>query len=104
MSEEKRKRVDVRLSEKADYLLRAAGWRKGDLSQGLRKAILDTDWDRVEVLKRRRTSQRFLRTGFSIDPEVYEKLKECAKTRGVEVSGLIDAIIISYYSQSRNNL
>ena len=103
MTEADWKRVSVSLSEKADNLLRTVARRKGDLSEGLRTAILNTNWDEVELVKRRKTYQKFLRTSFAISVPVYEKLKECARNRGVEVSMLIDAIIITYYSRPHDN-
>ena len=103
MTEADWKRVSVSLSERADNLLRTVARRKGDLSEGLRTAILNTDWDEVELVKRRKTYQKFLRTSFAISVPVYEKLKECARNRGVEVSMLIDAIIITYYSRLPDN-
>ena len=99
MAEDDWKRVSIRLSEEADNLLRLASRRKGDLGEALRQAILNTDWDKVQLAKRRRTFQRFFRTSFAISAQVYEKLKKCAQDRGVEVGMLIDAIIISYFSQ-----
>jgi predicted RNA-binding protein YlxR (DUF448 family) len=97
MAEEEWKRVSVRLSEEADNLLRLVSRRKGDLGEALRKAILNTDWEKVQLAKRRKTFQRFWRTSFTINAPVYEKLKESARKRGVEVGVLIDAIIVSYY-------
>ena len=99
MAEEDWKRVSVRLSEEADNYLRLVSRRKGDLGEALRKAILNTDWDQVQLVKRRKTFQSFWRTSFTINAPVYEKLKKCAQDRGVEVSVLIDAIVVSYYSR-----
>ena len=103
MAEEDWKRVSVRLSEEADNYLRLVSRRKGDLGEALRKAILNTDWDKVQLAKRRKTFQRFWRTSFSINAPVYKKLKKCAQDRGVEVGVLIDAIIVSYYSQAEGD-
>jgi len=103
MAKDEWKRVSLSLSEKADNLLRTVARRKGDLSECLRTAILNTNWDEVELVKRRKTYQNFLRTSFAISVPVYEKLKECARNRGVEVSVLIDAIIIAYYSRPHDN-
>ncbi|MGO9376034.1 MAG: hypothetical protein ACLQBD_28625 [Syntrophobacteraceae bacterium] len=103
MTEADWKRVSVSLSENADNLLRTVARRKGDLSEGLRTAILNTNWDEVELAKRRKTYQKFLRTSFAISVPIYEKIKECARNSGVEVSMLIDAIIITYYSRPHDN-
>jgi hypothetical protein len=103
MPEDEWKRISLSLSEKADNLLRTVARRKGDLSERLRTAILNTNWDEVELVKRRKTHQKFLRTSFAISVPVYEKLKESARNRGGEVSVLIDAIIIAYYSRPHDN-
>ena len=101
MAEEKPKPINLRLSEKADNLLRKSLRRKGDLSRRFHDAILNTDWDEVEVLTRRKTYQVFMETSIPMEPELYEKLKEHARKRGIEISALIDAVIIAYYSHDR---
>jgi hypothetical protein len=45
MAEEKPKPINIRLSEKADDLLRKSLRRKGDLARRFHDAILNTDWD-----------------------------------------------------------
>lgn len=98
MAEEKPKPINIRLSEKADDLLRKSLRRKGDLARRFHDAILNTDWDEVEVATRRKTYQAFMETSIPMEPELYEKLKEHARSRNLEVSALIDSIIIAYYS------
>ena len=99
MTEEEWTRVSASLSEKADELLRSKLRRKGDIGERFRKAISGTDWDTLEILKRRKTLQAWRVTGFTIQRRVYDKLRLAANKRGVEISALLDAIIISYYSQ-----
>ncbi|MDA8307714.1 MAG: hypothetical protein M0Z81_12900 [Deltaproteobacteria bacterium] len=48
-------------------------------------------------MRRRLTGGVWKRSVFAIDMVVYENLKKCARKRGVELTVLIDAIIISYY-------
>lgn len=98
MAGEKPKPINMRLSEKADNLLRESLRRKGDLTKRFHDAILNTDWDKVEVVTRRKTYQAFMETSIPMEPELYEKLKEHAQNRNIEVSALIDSIIIAYYS------
>jgi len=93
------KRVNVKLSEKADALLRQSLRRKGDLTRLFHEALTNTNWDEVEVVSRRKTYQVFMETSVGMTGEFYEKLKEYAQKRDVEVSALIDAILIAYYSR-----
>lgn len=98
MAGEKPKPINMRLSEKADNLLRKSLKRKGDLARRFHDAVLNTNWDKVEVVTRRKTYQVFMETSIPMDSELYEKLKEHARSRNIEVSALIDSIIIAYYS------
>jgi hypothetical protein len=102
MAEEKPKPINLRLSEKADNLLRKSLRRKGDLTRRFHDAVLSANWDEVEVVTRRKTYQAFMETSIPMEPELYEKLKECARKRGVEISALIDALIIAYYSHDQH--
>jgi hypothetical protein len=105
MAEEKWKRVDVRLSDAADQVMRTALLgRRGDISEGIRRAILSTNWDDIQIVKRRGMRQRFWRTSFLISLPVYENLKEFAQKKNTDVSTLIDAIILSYYSRPHDEL
>ncbi len=101
MAEEQWKSVGVRLSAKADSLLRSAARRKGDIGELLRTAIVNTNWDEVELVQRRKTYQAFWKTSFLISEQLYEELKQHARKRGVEVSVLIDGIVVSYYSRKQ---
>lgn len=98
VAEDRWKSVGVRLSAKADGVLRSVARRKGDIGELLRTAIVNTNWDIVELVQRRKTNQAFWKTSFLISEQLYEELKQHARKRGVEVSVLIDGIVVSYYS------
>jgi hypothetical protein len=103
MTREEWKRVNVNLSERADTLLRKNLRRKGDLTRLFNEAVLNTNWDELGTVRRRRTYQEWKETSLGMTSELHERLKRYAKERGIEFSALIDAIIISYYSQEHRN-
>jgi hypothetical protein len=103
VAEEQWKSVGVRLSTNADSLLRSMARRKGDIGELLRTAIVNTNWDEVELVQRRKTYQPFWKTSFLISDQLYEELKQHARKRGVEVSALIDGIVVSYYSRKQQD-
>jgi hypothetical protein len=99
MSEQEWKALTVKLSRQADELLRQNLRRRGDLSRRFTEALENTDWDSVEAVSRRKTYQAFFETSIAVSPALYQRLKEYALKREVEISPLIDAIIVSYYSR-----
>ncbi len=101
--EEHWKSVGVRLSAKADGLLRSVARRKGDIGELLRTAIVNTNWDEVELVQRRKTYQAFWKTSFLISEQLYEELKHHARKRDVELSVLIDGIVVSYYTRKQQD-
>ena len=102
MGREGKKEIKLRLGEQADILLRQNLQRKGDLTERFIQALSGTNWDKVEIPRRRKTYQHFFHTSIYVRPELHLKLKEYAESRGVEMSALIDAIIVVYYSQELN--
>lgn len=99
MTEQESKFLNVKLSKQADELLREGMRRKGDLSKRFAEALQNTEWDSVEVVSRRRTYPELFETSIAVSTALHRRLKEYALKRGVEISPLIDAIIVSYYSR-----
>ena len=102
MSREGKKEIKLRLGEKADILLRQNLQRRGDLTKRFIQALSGTNWDKVEIPRRRKTYQQFFHTSIYVRPELHLELEKYAEKRGVEMSALIDAIIIAYYSHELN--
>lgn len=105
MNPEAVKLVTVRLSERADRLLRKKVERKGDVSRLISDAIAATDFAAIEVTPRKRQPgggrQTFITTSVKLVPEVHEALAATAKLRGVSTSALLDAIIIGFYGSGK---
>lgn len=106
MNPEAVKLVTVRLSERADRLLRKKVERKGDVSRLISDAIAATDYGAaIEVAPRKRQPgggrQNFIVTSVKFVPEVHEALAAAAKARGVSTSALLDAIICGFYGSSK---
>jgi hypothetical protein len=99
MTEQEWKSLNVKLSQQADELLRQNLRRRGDLSRRFTEALQNTVWDSVDVISRRKTYQPFFETSIAVSMTLYQELKEYALKREIEISPLIDAIIISYYSR-----
>mgnify|MGYP000903944724 FL=1 len=99
MTEQEWKSLNVKLSQQADELLRQNLRRRGDLSRRFAEALQNTVWDSVDVISRRKTYQPFFETSIAVSMTLYQELKEYALKREVEISPLIDAIIIAYYSR-----
>jgi hypothetical protein len=92
------KHLNVYLSDKADSLIRDRMRRKGDLTKLFHEAAENTNWDLLEIPKRRKTFQTFHQTSIAMTDTFHKKLKDYAKKNKIEVSALIDAIIIFYFS------
>lgn len=99
MSEQEWMSLNINLSKQADQLLRQNLHRRGDLSKRFAEAVQNTDWDSVEVFSRRRTYQEFFKTSIIVSAALYQRLKDYALKREIEIGPLIDAIVISYYSR-----
>jgi len=99
MSKEEWKRISLTLTEEADGLLRQDLKRRGDLGKRFNEAVTNTNFAEITVPLYRKRGQRFYATSIAMPVQVINKLKEHARRRGVPISALVDAIIISYCSK-----
>ena len=102
-TEESIQLVTVRLSERADRMLRNRVQRKGDISRLIGDAIRAADFQKVHVIPRKRQAgvprQKFATTSVKFEKTVYRDLSGHAEKRGVTASAFLDAIIIEHYSE-----
>lgn len=99
------KLVTVRLSERANRLLRKHVSTKGDVSRAISDAIEATDYQSIAVTPRTRQPgggrQKFMVTSVKFVPETHEALAAAAEARGVSTAALLDAIIIGHYGNTK---
>lgn len=97
--------VCLRLSVKADDLLREHLVRKGDVSRRVNEAVQGTDLEHVTVVPRGKAPgsgrETFMNTSVKFLPGVYEEAARVAKAKGVSASALIDAVLVQFFSQPR---
>lgn len=97
------KLVMLRLSEKADKLIRKKVERRGDIHRLVNDAIQAVDYTKLHVESRNRPPgsgrQVFITTSVKLDPVEYEDIAESAKNKNVSASALLDAIIIKHYGR-----
>ena len=90
--------VCLRLSVKADDLLREHLVRKGDVSRRVNEAVQGTDLEHVAVVPRGKAPgsgrETFMNTSVKF-------LARVAKAKGVSASALIDAVLVQFFSQPR---
>lgn len=95
----------IRLSIKANNLVRKHFKVKGDLARLIVTAIKGTDWGSVEVksrnLGRSKVKPEYKTTSIVMPAVLHEELTEYAEERDHSVSALIDAIVLDYYSPAR---
>jgi hypothetical protein len=106
-----KKKLTLRLTPKADALLRGNLTHKGDLSDALTKAITHTsDRELATLALAPRPSGRaghganretYLNTSVVIDRNVYDRISLWASAREVSSMALIDALLIHYYGAKK---
>lgn len=96
----------LRLSQKADKVLRARVGRKGDVSSRVIEALTGTDLRAVDVAPRVKTPgsgrETFFATSVAFDRAFYENVSAIAIERNVSTASLIDAAVVSFYSRKRS--
>lgn len=95
----------LRLSQKADKLLRAHVERKGDVSIRVVAALTGTDLRTVEVAPRLKAPgsgrEIFFATSVEFDQALYDAVVAIAQERDVSAVSLIDAAVVSFYAKKR---
>jgi|SRR6185437_514385 len=95
----------IRLSTKANGLVRKRFKARGDLSRLIVEAIRETNWRSVEVksrnLGRSKVKPSYVTTTITMPAEVHEDLTDFAEVQECSVSALIDALVLDYYSPTR---
>lgn len=96
----------LRLSQKADKVLRARVGRKGDVSSRVIEALTGTDLRAVDVAPRVKTPgsgrETFFATSVAFDRAFYDSVSAIAIERNVSTASLIDAAVVSFYSRKRS--
>ena len=91
----------IRLSTKADTLVRKRFERRGDLARLIVEACRNTNWEAVDVesrnLGRSKIKPTYKTTTIAMPRDLHEGLTDFAKTRDHSVSALVDAIVIRYF-------
>jgi hypothetical protein len=91
----------IRLSIKADTLVRKKFERRGDLARLIVEAVRNTDWDSVDVesrnLGRSKIKPQYKTTTIAMPIELHQALADFARNGSHSVSALVDAIVIRYF-------
>ena len=97
----------LRLSQKADKLIRKRLERKGDVSRLVNQAVLSTNLNEIPVTPRDNTPgsgrDNFYSTSVVFDPSAYEKATKAASNKKVSATVLIDTAIINFYSKPKSS-
>lgn len=95
----------LRLSQKADKLLRAHVERKGDVSMRVVAALAGTDLRAIDVAPRVKAPgsgrETFFATSVEFDQALYDAVAAIAQERDVSTVSLIDAAVVSFYAKKR---
>jgi hypothetical protein len=98
-----------RLSPQADALLRKNAPRRGAIKQRILTALQQVDMSALKGLEHQRkagpsqqsNAPTYLSTTITMPESAYERLKNEAKGKGVSVTVLVDACILTYYTDVR---
>lgn len=95
----------LRLSQRADSVLRAHVGRKGDVSSRVIAALSETDLHSVEVAPRVKAPgsgrEVFFATSVAFERSFYERISAIAAERNISTASLIDAAVVAFYSRKR---
>lgn len=98
----------VRLSNKADKLLRKRLERKGDVSRLVNQAVLSTNLRQIAVERRDNAPgsgrENFYNTSVVFEPLAYEKAMKAASAKKVSATVMIDTAIINYLSKPKSSI
>lgn len=91
----------IRLSIKADTLVRKKFERRGDLARLIVEAVRNTNWETVDVesrnLGRSKVKPQYKTTTIAMPLDLHGELTDFARLGNHSVSALVDAIVIRYF-------